>query len=127
HLDDQQPIDAHVPPDVGGDPVVESSDAADPSASASEVPSASGVPSSSTPSPPPSSSDPSKPVPSVVGMTEDQARRTLGDEGFVPEVAYTGEGTPCTVSEQDPGSTAPMPPGTTVRITVQRTAEVCGA
>ncbi|GIG65232.1 serine/threonine protein kinase [Phytomonospora endophytica] len=125
HLDEQQPIDAHVPP--GGDtgPGPESSASADPSAPASEVPSASSVPSSSTPSPSPSSSDPSKPVPSVVGMTEDQARRTLGDEGFVPEVAYTGEGTPCTVSEQDPGSQDPMPPGTTVRITVQRTAEAC--
>jgi len=127
HLDDQQPIDAQVPPAGETDTDEHSSASADPSAPSSDLPPSSGEPSSATPDPSPSASDPSKPVPSVVGMTEDQARRALGDEGFVPEVAYTGEGTPCTVSEQDPGSQAPMPPGTTVRITVQRTAEACVA
>ncbi|GLZ81694.1 hypothetical protein Afil01_65010 [Actinorhabdospora filicis] len=124
HLDAQKPAEAPVEP-VGA-PSVSRSVSASPSASrsASAAPSASRS-ASAVPSASPTPEG--KAVPLVIGMSEENAKKALSEAGFVPEVGYFGEGVACTVSEQSPGGGGSAPAGSTVRVTVQRGGEGCGA
>lgn len=62
------------------------------------------------------------PVPDVVGLTEDEARQTLGDQGF--QVSTTEQGSdsadPGTVLSQSPAAGSDADPGTLVTLVVAR-------
>jgi len=66
-----------------------------------------------------STGPPTYPVPSVVGMTRDQAAQTLRDNGFEPNYSFLWNGWPdafTEVTSQDPGADSYRVRGTTVTL-----------
>ena len=59
------------------------------------------------------------PVPNVVGMTRDQAKKALTDAGFVPEYSSFWDAVPdglTKVQSQSPDSSTQQPKGTKVNL-----------
>jgi beta-lactam-binding protein with PASTA domain/predicted Ser/Thr protein kinase len=73
-----------------------------------------------------SSGPPQEPVPDVVGLTEQEAKRTLGNQGFEVDVIEEGSDAvePGTVLRQDPAAGVEADPGATVTIVVARAIPV---